>query len=75
METRNGGMIHMNKITIIKATALTSPNPISLLCTEKPDGSTNLAAVSFYSYLSFQPEMLCFAMDAVILQRGACAGK
>lgn len=52
----------MNRISITQATKLSSPNPITLVCTETPDNNTNLAPVSFYSYLSFQPEMLGFAM-------------
>lgn len=41
---------------------LTSPNPLTLICTLKPDGTTNLAAVSWWTYLSFNPGMLAFAM-------------
>ena len=33
----------MKKIDISNAPAYTSPNSMTLLCTEKPDGSTNLA--------------------------------
>ena len=33
----------MNKINISNAPAYTSPNSMTLICTEKPDGSTNLA--------------------------------
>jgi len=36
----------MEKINLPKAARLTSPNPVTLVCTEKPDGTTNLAAVS-----------------------------
>lgn len=36
----------MEKITLPKASQLTSPNPVTLVCTEKPDGTTNLATVS-----------------------------
>mgnify|MGYP005763278107 FL=1 len=39
----------MNKIEITKAPVFTSPNPITLICTEKPDGSTNLATLPFWS--------------------------
>ena len=41
---------------------LTSPNPVTLVCTQKPDGSTNLATVSWWSYLSFNPNMIAYAM-------------
>ena len=33
----------MNKINISNAPVYTSPNSMTLICTEKPDGSTNLA--------------------------------
>lgn len=52
----------MNEINIGKATELTSPNPLVLVCTEKPDGSMNVTPVSFVSYLSFNPPMIGFAM-------------
>ena len=45
----------MEKITLPKASVLTSPNPVTLVCTQKPDGSTNLATVSWRTYLSFNP--------------------
>ena len=52
----------MNEITIGKAPVLTSPNPLVMVCTEKPDGSTNIAPVSFVTYLSFNPPVIGFAM-------------
>ncbi|MDO5115706.1 MAG: flavin reductase family protein [Synergistaceae bacterium] len=52
----------MKEINIGKATELTSPNPLVLICTKKEDGSANLAPVSFVSYLSFNPVMVGFAM-------------
>ena len=52
----------MNKINLPKASGLTSPNPVTLVCTEKPDGSTNLATVSWWTYLSFNPSMIAYAM-------------
>lgn len=52
----------MKKITIAQATEFTSPNPLTLICTNKPDGLTNLAPVSFVSYLAFEPPMIGFAM-------------
>lgn len=52
----------MNKITLPKASVLTSPNPVTLVCTKRDDGSTNLATVSWYSYLSYNPWMVCYAM-------------
>ena len=52
----------MEKIKLAQASRLTSPNPVTVVCTEKPDGSTNLATVSWWTYLSFNPNMIAFAM-------------
>jgi len=52
----------MKKINLPQAAKLTSPNPVTLVCTQKPDGSTNLATVSWWTYLSFNPNMLAYAM-------------
>ena len=52
----------MKKIELPFASRLTSPNPVTLVCTQKPDGSTNLAAVSWWTYLSYYPNMICYAM-------------
>lgn len=52
----------MEKITLPKAAQLTSPNPVTIICTQKPDGGTNLATVSWWTYLSFNPNMIAYAM-------------
>lgn len=52
----------MNKISLPQAAGLTSPNPVTIVCTQKPDGSTNLATVSWWTYLSFNPNMIAYAM-------------
>lgn len=52
----------MKKIELPFASRLTSPNPVTLVCTQKPDGSTNLATVSWWTYLSYNPNMICYAM-------------
>lgn len=52
----------MNKISLPQASTLTSPNPVTLVCTQKPDGSTNLATVSWWTYLSYNPNMIAYAM-------------
>lgn len=52
----------MEKINLPKASLLTSPNPVTLVCTKKPDGTTNLATVSWWTYLSYNPSMIAFAM-------------
>ena len=52
----------MKKINLPQASGLTSPNPVTLVCTRKPDGGTNLATVSWWTYLSFNPSMIAYAM-------------
>lgn len=52
----------MNKINLPMAAKLTSPNPVTLVCTKKDDGKTNLATVSWWTYLSFNPNMIAYAM-------------
>lgn len=52
----------MKEINLPQASMLTSPNPVTLVCTEKPDGTTNLATVSWWTYLSFNPSMIAYAM-------------
>lgn len=60
----------MKEINIGQATALTSPDPLVLVCTKKEDGALNMAPVSFFMYASFNPPMLAFAMG-----RGANSGE
>jgi len=52
----------MKKISLSQAAKLTCPNPVTLVCTLKPDGGTNLATVSWWTYLSFNPNMIAYAM-------------
>lgn len=52
----------MKKINLAQASALTSPNPVTVVCTERPDGGTNLATVSWWTYLFFRPNMIAYAM-------------
>lgn len=52
----------MNKINLPQAAKLTSPNPVSMVCTQRPDGGTNLATVSWWTYLSYNPNMIAYAM-------------
>lgn len=51
----------MKELNIMEATVLTSPNPLTLICSLNEDGSTNLAPICFVSYLSFDPPMVGFA--------------
>ena len=50
----------MNKINISNAPAYTSPNSMTLICTEKPDGSTNLATLHSGLLRPPIPERSCF---------------
>lgn len=52
----------MNEITLAAASKISSPNPVIIVCTQKPDGSTNLATVSWWTYLSYNPNMIAYAM-------------
>ncbi len=55
-------MENMEKIGLVKASKLTSPNPVSLFCTLRPDGGTNMAAISWWTFVSFAPDLLAVAM-------------
>ena len=48
----------MENITAGQAQKLTAPAPFGLLSTTKDDGSTNLMAISWWTYLSNHPPML-----------------
>ena len=52
----------MQEIALGQASKFTSPNPLTVVCTETPAGKTNLAPVSWWNYLSFNPNIICFAM-------------
>lgn len=60
----------MKEIHIGQATAITSPDPLVLVCTKKEDGTLNMAPVSFFMYASFNPPMLAFALG-----KGANSGE
>lgn len=53
----------MEKVSAGNASKMTSPNPVTIVCTETPDGKTNLATVSWWMYMSFNPVMIGFAMQ------------
>lgn len=52
----------MKPLSLIDAAKFTSPNPLSLICSRTPSGVTNLATVSWWTYLSLEPETIGFAM-------------
>lgn len=51
----------MKELNIMEATVFTSPNPLTLICSQNEDGTTNLAPICFVSYLSFNLPMVGFA--------------
>ena len=51
----------MKELNIMEATVFTSPNPLTLICSQNKDGTTNLAPICFVTYLSFNPPMIAFA--------------
>ncbi|MBP3855883.1 MAG: flavin reductase [Ruminiclostridium sp.] len=53
----------MKKITIANAPVYTSPNSMTLICTETPDGTTNLATLAFWTYASTNPGKIIFALN------------
>lgn len=52
----------MQKLELIQAAKLTSPNPVTLICSTKPNGAPNIATVSWWTIVSLNPPMLVFAM-------------
>lgn len=52
----------MKALSLIDSAKLTSPNPVTLICSKAPSGVTNLATVSWWTYLSLEPETIGFAM-------------
>ena len=62
----------MNKINISNAPAYTSPNSMTLICTEKPDGSTNLATLAFWAFASTNPGV---ELTDALIGCGTCSGR
>jgi len=52
----------LKKITFLEAMGHTAPQPMALICAPRPDGSTNLATVAWWTYLDTEPDMIGFAM-------------
>lgn len=52
----------MKKINLPMTSIYSSPNPVTIVCTQKTGGTTNLATVSWWTYLSFNPSMIAYAM-------------
>ena len=53
----------MKEINFPKVTGLTSPNPLTLVCTKKEDGTTNLSTISWWMPLSFNPNLFAVAIN------------
>ena len=53
----------MKVITMGEAQKATSPNSVTLVCAKKPNGETNLAAISWWTYLSNRPPMVGIALS------------
>ena len=52
----------MEKITFTEALENTAPQPVALICVPRPDDSTNLAPVAWWTYLESEPPMIGFSM-------------
>lgn len=63
MELIFQGEIIMNKIKIEQAAAFTSPNPMTFICTQKPNGKTNMATLAFWTYASTNPGKVVFSIN------------
>ena len=55
-------VLKMRKATIMEALESTAPQPVSLICTPRPDGGTNLAPVAWWTYLESEPPIIGFSM-------------
>ena len=53
----------MNKITVGNIPAFTSPNSMVLVCTEKPDGSTNMCTLAWWTIASTNPGKIMFSLN------------
>ncbi len=53
----------MKQVTIGNIPAFTSPNSMVLICTEKPDGSTNMATLAWWTIASTNPGKIMFAIN------------
>ena len=53
----------MIDISVSTAQVLTSPNPFALISTKKDDGTTNLMALSWWTYVSNDPAMIAISLS------------
>lgn len=52
----------MERLELFEAAKLTSPNPLTLVCTRTKAGITNLATISWWTYLGLAPATIGFSM-------------
>lgn len=52
----------MKTLSLLEAARFTSPNPVSLVCSRTPSGGTNIATISWWTYLSLEPATIGLAM-------------
>lgn len=52
----------MESMSLLDGAKLTSPNPVTLVCALTPAVKTNLATISWVTFLSVEPAALGFAM-------------
>lgn len=55
-------MIMKELAHLLDSAKLIAPNPVTLICSKTPTGTTNLATVSWWTYLSLEPATIGFAM-------------
>ena len=60
----------MDRVTISDAQKITSPNPFVLVTTARPDGKTNVMALSWWTYVSNHPATVCICTS----NRGCTGG-
>ena len=53
----------MKEIKIAQAPVFTSPNPMTFICTKKPNGKTNMATLAFWTYASTNPGKVVFSLN------------
>lgn len=52
----------MQSAPLLSIARLTSPNPLSLICSKPADGPTNLMTASWYTILSAEPQRIGFSL-------------
>ena len=50
----------MKEVTTAQAKHMTAPCPVANMCTRNDEGITNIAPISFYTFLSLKHDIICF---------------